>query len=102
MKRDPSINVNDAILLSAVAEMGTATGALDPSGMDVYRFVNENVGSMARATVYLGLYDLYNAGYLRCKDSGPLKTRGGRRRQMYSLSPTGERQCKTIAVTFNY
>ncbi len=102
MKRDPSINVNDAILLSAVAEMGTATGALDPSGMDVYRFVNDHIGSMARATVYLGLYDLYNAGYLRCKDSGPLKTRGGRRRQMYSLSPTGERQYKAIAVTFSY
>ncbi len=102
MKRDPSINVNDAVLLSAVAELEAAAGELAPSGMDIYRFVNEYIGSMARATVYLGLYELYNAGYLRCKDSGPLKTRGGRRRQMYYLSPTGERQCKTIAVAYNY
>ena len=84
-----ALTVNDALVLTAVRTLADHTD--DASGVAVWRMLTENIGQIARSTVYSTLYLLLNGGLVRTITTKPVAKRGGRRRQVYRVTSSGSK-----------
>lgn len=91
------LTVTDAIIVATVDTLTTAE--VDVTGVAIWRHITEHLGSIAKATVYSTLYFLANTGVLRVRTTKPVSERGGRRKQVYKLTPTGQKFRKRLNLS---
>ena len=91
------LTVNDALVLKTVSHINIFND--EATGVEVWRTLTDCVGRIAKATVYSTLYVLTNGGLLKVKTTKPVKVRGGRRRQVYSLTATGKKMLNKTKFT---
>lgn len=91
------LTVNDMLVLATVDYLAYREEA---TGVEVWRNMLQRIGKISKAAVYSTLYLLLNASLLKVTTTKPTALRGGRRKQVYSLSRSGMNhlQRKHIAI----
>ena len=75
----------EMLLMLAVLRLGT-----DAYGVTIREELeNETSRTLTLGTVYKTLGRLEDKGYLRSRTSEPIPSRGGRRKKLYELAPSG-------------
>ena len=92
------LTVNDALVLATVQHLNDHFDD-EATGVEVWRILRENVGLIAKATVYSTIYVLMNASLLHVRTTKPTANRGGRRRQVYSLTSHGQKRLNQMNFT---